>query len=188
LVAKMTPLRFATLLVLMPTLLMANAKSIDPNDSETFLHGLQPATLMAQARSLELRQASCPSPSSAQTCPIGFCFLQQIDGAVTWGTCCPTGFSLILFGGEADTWSTQKCCPGGQSVDQCKKSGISETPERPLNCGDGGTISGWGCVISTQSASGGTRLTRLLPLPLYALFTSIWCGYWLSRVLSLERV
>lgn len=101
----------------------------------------------------ERQQYSCPNPSTQQFCDPNYCFLMQNNADGSWGTCCPAGSSLILYGGGEDHWSSQKCCPSGSSVEQCKTEDISAPPMRPLQCGNGGIISGWSCVYASGSGS-----------------------------------
>ena len=125
-----------------------------PNPAESLSNTLNNSDLDLQVNFFQRRQNSCPNPSTEQFCDSNSCFLVQNNADGSWGTCCPAGWSLILYGGGENQWSTQKCCPPGSSVEQCKDEDISIPPLQPLGCGTGGILSGWGCVYGSGFASG----------------------------------
>jgi len=145
----------------------------DPNHSEVTTNTLNSTNLLAQPNILVsrdqvhpdhvARQVACPNPSTNQFCQSGSCFLSQSNGASAWGTCCPAGWYLIL---NSAHWASQKCCPSGN----CAAG--SQPPSRPVNCGSGGTISGWACVYGNEA--GRAALSKLM------VFTTVvaWVVCW----------
>jgi len=136
-----------------------------PNYLGRLSNTLQRSDLESQLNVLDRRQSSCPNPSTEGYCDSNSCFLVQNNAEGSWGTCCPTGSSLILYGGGSDHWSSQKCCPSGSSIEQCKNGDISTPPMQPFECGNGGVLSGWACVYGYTSASNpGYRVRQSLML------------------------
>ena len=121
---------------------------------------------------INARQSACPDPSTDSLCASGFCFLVQDNGASEWGTCCLAGWFLMLNHPE---WSTQKCCQSGLSVDQCSSEGPSRPPLTPVDCGSGGTKSGWACVYGSQN---GARRAVILNMMVFT-FGLAWLTYWI---------
>lgn len=128
----------------------------------------------SNVHSLEIRQNSCPNPSTEEYCETGYCFLVQARGSAGWGSCCPSQWSLILYSGGSDGWTTQKCCPPGVTTEQCKNDGISEPPLQPLQCGGGAILSGWACVYGTPNVSPGQQRWSA---PLVAMLGIVWVGF-----------
>lgn len=150
-----------------------------PNPAESLSNTLNNSDLDLQVNFLQRRQNSCPNPSTEQFCDSNSCFLVQNNADGSWGTCCPAGWSLILYGGGENQWSTQKCCPPGSSVEQCKDEDISIPPLQPLGCGTGGILSGWGCVYGSGFASGSnTGYKPQQSLVLVAVTGIIWFVRW----------
>ena len=145
----------------------------DPDVTESLVKPLNTSTSILPLIVLENRQSSCPNPSTEQFCDSDYCFLVQNDANSSWGTCCPAGHSLLLYGGE-NNWSTQRCCPPGSSTEQCKNDGISIPPMQPAECGSGGSLSGWGCVYGTENSA---VPMRHLSTPYLVVTIAILLGY-----------
>lgn len=150
-----------------------------PNYIESLSNTVNYSDSDLQMNLLQRRQNSCPNPSTEQFCDSISCFLVQNNADGSWGTCCPAGWSLILYGGGEDHWSTQKCCPSGSSVEQCKDEDISTPPMRPLECGTGGVISGWACVYGSGLASASNpSYNPRQSLVLVAVTGIVWLVLW----------
>lgn len=154
-------------------------QTLAPNHADSLPQTLSNPESHLRANLLERQQYSCPNPSTEQFCDPNFCFLVQNDGAGSWGTCCPAGSSLMLYGGGEDHWTSQKCCPSGSSVEQCMNEDISSPPMRPLQCGNGGVVSGWTCVYGSSSGSeSSTKSMAGRSWVVMAITGVIWIAQW----------
>ena len=151
---------------------------ISPTDSAASCQRINTSDLVSQinilstrasSHSIEVRQASCPNPSTNSLCPSNSCFIyQENNDGTAWATCCPAGLSLEL---NSAVWETQKCV----------SNGVSEAPSKPVGCGGSinanvGTFSGWGCVYSNQIVNRVGRLEQS-----HLLFDALslaWFGVW----------